>query len=248
MAAARWTTALSGLRHGAVPRGSRRGHRDVVGHFFAGLDADVLHLAVFHHHAAAFVERVGAGNLVPIFLDGHLDAGRAALFFVIGGQKNDVAREPRVGALELDHRGDVGGEHGLVVDRAAAVHVAVANVRREGIHGPLFRIHADRVLVRDQQQGIRRVGKRAGLQARDDDAPPRSHFQHFVRDAFFLENGGNIFCDRGLIARRIHGIDADHVAEPALGFIGQLAEIGLRHGRLRPRACAGGTRPTRRSR
>ena len=48
-------------------------------------------LPSFTHDAAAFVERVGAGDLVPIFLNDDLDAGRAALLFVVGGQEDDVA-------------------------------------------------------------------------------------------------------------------------------------------------------------
>ena len=200
---------MSGLGKRAVPGGPRGNHHDVVGHFFAGLHADVLHLAVLHDHPAALIEGVGAGDLVPIFLDGHLDAGRAALFFIVRGEKKDVACQARSAALELNHGGEVGGQHGLVVDRSTPVQIAVANGCREGIHGPFLYIHADRILVRDEQKRIGRIGKRAGLQARNYNAPPRGHFQHFVRDALFLKYGGNIFCDFGLIARRIYRIDAD---------------------------------------
>ncbi len=122
-----------------------------------------LALAVFQQHAPAFVQGIGASNFVPVFLDYRLDADGAALFFVVGGQEDDVAPQPRACALQLDHGGEVRGEHALVVDRPSAIEVAVTDDRAERIHRPLGWIDTDGVLMRDQQQRVRRVRQRAGL-------------------------------------------------------------------------------------
>src|ERR1700739_2262302 len=97
----------------------------------------------------------------------------------------------------------------------------------------MLEIDADRVLMRNEEKWVRRIGKRACLQACDYDAASRRHFNHFVRDALFLKNGRDVFCDDSLVAWRIHGIDAHEIGQPDLGFIGQLVELGLCLSRLR---------------
>src|SRR5271169_3829900 len=113
--------------HRGMAGGPARDDRDVHRDFFAGLHGDVFDFAVFKDDAAAFVEGEAGGELVPILGNEDADAGFSALLFVGGREEDYVAVNARVGALESDEGGEVSGEHAFVVDRAAAVHVAVFN-------------------------------------------------------------------------------------------------------------------------
>ena len=66
---------------------------------FAGLHGDVLHFAVIEDDVAAFIQREARGDLVPIFGDQDFDAGVTTLLFVVGGQKDHVAVQPRISAF-----------------------------------------------------------------------------------------------------------------------------------------------------
>src|ERR1700721_16377 len=139
-------------RHGSMAAPASDGETHVYGNLFAGLQGDVLHLAVFpEDDFAAFVQGKTRGDFVPILLDEHLDAGVAELLLVGSAQENDVAIDVYVAALEGDERGEIRGEHAFVVEGAAAPDVAVLDDATEGIHGPFSAVHADNIHVGDQQ-------------------------------------------------------------------------------------------------
>ena len=76
-------------------------------------------------------------------------------------------------------------------------------------------------------------GSEQGLQPRDHDAPARGRSSTWLRCLLF-ERSRKYIWRRHFRFREFHGIDAHQVAEPALRLVGQLVEVGLRHGRLRP--------------
>ena len=91
MAAARCVTGLSLRGHGCVSGSSFGDHVHVRGNFFADLHADVLRLAVLEENAAAFIDGVARGDLVPVLIDGEYHAVRAVGLFIAFGQEDHVA-------------------------------------------------------------------------------------------------------------------------------------------------------------
>ena len=84
---------------GSMPRRPASDHCYVHGYFFAGLDRDILHLAVFQNDSSAFVKCEARGKLVPIFGDKDFDAGVAALLLIRRSEKDHIAIDARIAAL-----------------------------------------------------------------------------------------------------------------------------------------------------
>ncbi len=219
-------------RHRGVAGGAFGDHVHICGNFFADLHADVLRLAVFQENAAAFVDGVAGGDFVPVLIHGEQHAGGAVGFFIAFGEEDDVAIEVRAGAFQFDEDGEIGGEHAFVVNGAAAVEVAVFYDCGEGIFGPFGFVHADYVEVSHQEQGAGRIGHGAGGEASDDESAAGSAFENFRGDAFFGEDGGDIFCGYQFVAWGIGGVDAQQALQPA-------ERVNLNLGERRIRAWTG---------
>src|SRR5713101_5718171 len=113
----------------SVTRRAFGDYRNVDGDFFAGLYGDVMGLAVLGYDFATFIDGVTGSELVPVPGDQHFDASLATCFFIRCGQKNHVTVEASVRTLQRDEGGQVGSQHGLVVNGATAVDVAVLHDR-----------------------------------------------------------------------------------------------------------------------
>ena len=155
--------------------------------------------------------------------------------------KNNVAIQARAGAFESDEHGEIRGQHAFIVDRAAAVDVAVFDHAAEGIDGPFRFIHADDIEMGHQNQCARRIGKRAGIETRDEKAAARRAFENFERNIFLLQHAADIFCGDELVARRIGGVDANQILQPDERLVGDVRNVGRwrswRSGGLRRRSC-----------
>ena len=126
--------------------------------------------------------------------------------------------------LSCDEDGEIGGEHAFVVNGAAAVEVAVFYGRAEGIHRPFGFINADHVEMSHQQQGARWIGDGTGGKPSDDKSAARSAFENFRGDAFFGENGGDVFRGYEFVARGIGGVNPQQALQPAERVLLNLGE------------------------
>ncbi len=176
-----------------------------------------------------------------MLVHGEEHAGSAVGFFVAFGEEDHVAIEARAGAFELDEDGEIGGEHAFVVNGAAAVEVAVFYGRGEGVHGPFGFVNADDVEMSHQEQGARRIGHGAGGKAGDDESAAGRAFKNFRGDAFFGEDGGDIFRGDEFVARRIRGVNAQQALQPAERVLLNLGERRV-GGRRILRRCGDGLR------
>src|SRR5262249_60823751 len=77
--------------HRGVAGGAARDDVHIQRDLFAGLHGDVLHFAIFQDHVAAFVERKGGGEFVPILGDENLDAGVSEGLLIVRSEKDDIA-------------------------------------------------------------------------------------------------------------------------------------------------------------
>ena len=102
---------------------------------------------------AAFVDHIFAVDLVPVILDHVLDSIFWRPFFACFSQKNNVAIELNLFAMESKKHGDVRCQHALVVARAATIDVSVFDDSCEGIHGPLVAFNSHHIEVSHQHQG-----------------------------------------------------------------------------------------------
>src|SRR6267154_3405138 len=149
----------------SVACGTFGDYGNVDGNLFAGLHGDVLYFAVLGDNFAAFVDSITGSEFVPVPGDQGLDAGFSACFFVSSSKKNNIAIEASVRTLQRDEGGQVGSQHGLVVQSATAVNVTVFHDRAERVHGPAGTFGADHVHVRDQKQRARRIRNGGTAQA-----------------------------------------------------------------------------------
>src|SRR3974377_1385311 len=140
-----------------VPGFTGRGHRNVDGDLFAGLDGDIEYLAVFQHHTPTLVDGKDRGNLVPILWNHHLEAGVAELLFIGRCEEYHVPVDVNIAALERDERREISSHHAFVVNRSAAPQVAVLDNAAERVGGPLALVHTDHVHVGHEQERFRRV-------------------------------------------------------------------------------------------
>ena len=113
------------------------------------------------------------------------DAEAHRAFFAGLEERDDVAVERHVLALQRQQRHDRGRDVVLVVDGAAAVDVAVLAQRAERGMGPLLGVDVHRVGVRHQQQ--RPLLARA-LEPRDQVGPVRLEREGLGGDALLLEH------------------------------------------------------------
>src|SRR5712672_4486078 len=171
------SVVFSGNR--SVTRGAFGDHGNVDGDLFACLHGDVLYFAVLGDNFAAFIDGITGGEFVPVPGDQGLDAGFSACFFVSSGQKNNIAIEASVRTLQRDEGGQVGCQHGLVVQSATAVNIAVFHDRTERVHRPAGTFGADHIHMSDQEQGARRIGNGGAAQAGDQGAAAGRDFQKF---------------------------------------------------------------------
>ena len=167
----------------SMPRNSSRDHGNVKSHLFIRLYANVLRFSILHENVAAFVDREACREFVPMLRNQHADAGVAAAFFVIRGQKNYVAVQPGHRTLQRNEHRQVRRHHALVVDRSAPVQIPILNHGAERVHAPSPLLHWNGVQMRYQQEGLRGIGHRRAPQPRHYRAPSRRHIQNFRLDA-----------------------------------------------------------------
>src|SRR5712671_6494673 len=209
------------MHHGVVFGGNRSvtcgafgNYGNVDGNLFAGLHGDVLYFAVLRDNFAAFVDGITGGEFVPVPGDEGFDAG----FFASSSKKNNIAIEASVRTLQCDEGGQVGCQHGLVVQSATAVNVAVFHDRAERVNGPAGTFGADHIHMSDQEQGTRRIGNGGAAQAGDQGAAPGRDFEKFGRDSLFFQNAGDIFCGSLFVTGRVGGVDLNELRQPNESF------------------------------
>ena len=178
--------------------------------------------------AAAFVERPGRAQPVGAVLGEPLRAGDPARFLVGGRGEEDVAAQARdrvVRGIEAggtclgrEHPDDsqLHRDHGLHVDRAATVDVAVDEVGRERIVAPAVGRRGHDVEMREQEQRIaaRAVAAQPGV----DGAPAGDRFDDLGLEAGRLEQRREVarhprLAVEGIGGRRIDRRDPDHRPE-----------------------------------
>jgi len=86
--------------------------------------------------------------------DDHTQAGVAEPLFISGTEENDIAIQVHGAALQGDERGQVGGNHTFVVNRATAPEITVLDDASEGIDRPFAAVYADDVHVGDKKKGF----------------------------------------------------------------------------------------------
>jgi hypothetical protein len=177
------------------------------------------------HHASALGETELGGDRLEVMVGHELRADLRRAFFAGFCQQNHVAVERRVVALERDHQHQPGDQVVLVVDRAAAVHVAALAHRAERRVRPLRLVDGDDVGVpEDQDRPLLAVA----LEARDDVGARGILGEDLVRNPLFLEHRLEVVDGLGLIARRAAGVDAQQRLEvlDRFGFRDRLLRAG----------------------
>src|SRR6202034_2830732 len=237
-------------RNRSVARSSRRDYIHVNGNLLGGLHADVLNLSVLQDGVATFIKRKARGNFVPMFFYGEFHSEFSAGLFVTFGEKNHVAVQSRLRALQCNKDCKIRGQHSFVVNRAPSVKVAVFYYGGERVHGPFGFIDADHIQMSHQEQRTRRVGHGAGGKACDQESAARGALEDFRWNSFAFQDIGNVFGGYDLVTRRIGGIDANQVLEPNERFALKFYDVRARSSgwlrqlrcRALPRAICGPTK------
>ena len=163
---------IVGARARAVAARVGRGQGEALVDLLGGLHREAQSGAVGEEGAAAAVGvegEVDRRRIEPL-VGGEVGAVAGGLL-VAGEQDDDVAVGLEAFGAQAQQSGGDRGHALLVVDRAAAVEIAVLLAEREGIAGPVLAARLDHVHVRHQQDrlapgGARRRpadGKRGGL-------------------------------------------------------------------------------------
>ena len=183
-------------------------HREFLG----GRDGNVADFAGAGHRRAAFGQTILGFDLVPVLVDHVIDAELGSAFLARFGEKNDVAVESDVCALEHEQKHQSRGHVVLVVKRAPAVDVAVAPHRFERLDRPVFALHPDDVgMSHDENRSLRTVAGQAGHEV----VPPWCHGVQTAVDALGRQGVTQIVGDFGFVAGRVGGIDSQQGGEVA---------------------------------
>ena len=170
------------------------------------------------------------GDFVPVFFDGEFHARSPPSSSSPSARKitSRFRRAPE--RFSCDEHGEICGEHAFVVNRAAAVEVAVLHDAAERIDGPLRFVHADDVEVGHQQQGAARVRHGARREPRHQETAAGRALENFGVDAFLVEDARQIFRGHEFVSGRIRGVDSDQILQPAEGFAFDLRDVRAREG------------------
>ena len=140
-------------RDGRVSAAIRRRHSKIRRDFFGGAHGVDEWRAVAERSAAAFVQRIGGVDLLPVVGDEPAYTVRRSTLFVGREHEEDVAVRDVALLLETQQVGDEDRAHRLVVARAASVVVAVAlrELERVDVGRPIALQRLDDVEMREQQ-------------------------------------------------------------------------------------------------
>ncbi len=133
-----------------------------------------------------------------------LGAEPAPGFLVRRPEKDQVALERDARPLDGEHGRQLENAGGLHVDGAAAVHEPVLQGAAEGIDRPVALVRVDHVDVVVEQDGAERA---VTLESGDQVAPAGGRLGGFARDAGAVEHLGEEARPRGLVPRRVRGVD-----------------------------------------
>ena len=196
--------------HGAVLVGhramaGRTGHDELhrARLLLGRADVGLLHLAARPHHPAAFGQAELGVDRVEVAVDHELRAHVGGAFFTGLGQQDHVAVERRVRALQLQDQHQAGDQVVLVIDCAAAVHVAAVDGGAEGREGPLLGVDGDHVGVAEHQD---RLLLAVPFHAHDQVRPRGVFREHLIRNAFGVEHLLQVLHRPDLVARRAAGV------------------------------------------
>ena len=167
--------------------------------------------AELERRAPALVEDEVAAHGLRMFPAEPLSAGRRAHLLVRRHhQLQRAASRAPARAREVDRRGDLRGHLSLHVLGAATADLATGDVARPGVERPLVGIGRDRVHVSEQAEGLAvRVAGEIGDQVR----PARFGCQQGAFEASVAQPLGQHLLRRLLVARRVHRVEADQLAE-----------------------------------
>jgi hypothetical protein len=220
-----------GVQHRAVPGGAARRQAQPQHALLGGLDQVGPGAAERDREAADLAQRLGrAGEELRLVLDQPARPDHAAGLLVGEKSEDHIPRGYGVVALELARDGESHRDHALHVDRAAAPHVAVADLPGEGMHRPVGGVGRHHVEVAVHQQ---RAARRIGAGQPDDHiaAPPGARFDigdlvahlgELARDIL----RGRLFCANFFRITEIACVDRDQLA-------GQRDHLGDRDRRRR---------------
>ena len=227
-------------RHRAVAGRAAGGQGDGAGNLLECLDRRKGDLAGLTVEAAAFGEAELRLDLREMPFRHLTDAKVCRPFLARLEERDHIAVEGHVLSLQGEQGHERGGDVVLVVDRAAAVDIAILAQGTEGGIGPLLLVDVHRVGVRHEQQ--RTLLARA-LDPGHQVGPVRVEREGLGGDALFLEHGAKIVDNWLLHPRRrggrVGGVDLHHRLEmlQRLGIHGGPVDAG--RGLRRQRACGG---------
>ena len=141
-----------------------------------------------------------------MLVDDVLDADFRRALFTRFGEKNDVAIEQHVAALEQQHHHQRCRQIVLVVDGAAPVDVAAIAIGAERRVGPLFGIHVHDIRVSQDEQRTLAPG---ALESRDDVRTMGLEREDLNGDPFTFENAFHVVGRWFFATRRIGRVHAD---------------------------------------
>ena len=168
-----------------MARGTACNEIDAVWNLLAGLDRGVPHSARFARDIAAFRVAELRVDRREVLVDEVFDADARRALLARFGEKNHVAIERHIRALERQHCHQGGRHVVLVVERASPVHVTALAHGAEGRVNPLLRIHVDDVRMSHDQERPFAAGAR---EACNDVRPVRLEREHLHRDALAFEH------------------------------------------------------------
>ena len=200
-----------------MARGSTGDQTDALRRLFRVGDEHILRLAVDGRDGAALGDGEFGFDLRPVLLDHVIDPEGAGAFFPGLGEKDDIAVQLDIHALQQQQDHDAGDDVGLIVARPAGGDDSALIDGRKGIDGPFVALHADHVGVAHQQQGPLLT---IALDARHQIGAAGVHGEHGAGNTLAAEQGADGGGSLGFVAGGIAGIDLQQLAEGGdnLGF------------------------------
>lgn len=187
--------------------------------FLRALDGEVEWLSLHDACASALVDRKLGADEVRVIGEQPREAPAPSPLLVRRREEDDVPLQRDLagagGARQQKDSHQIRREHPLVVDRAAAVQVAILDDATERLDRPVLTLDGDDIHVREKQHGSFGGG---APESPHEDRARGGGLEELRLDSLLREHRLEIPRQRELVARRIHGIELDEALEMTDGL------------------------------
>ncbi len=181
-------------------------------------------VSVGARQTALVQQKFGVFHEVGLVIDDPGGADAGANLLVGRRQKDDVALQRNMRALQDEHRHELRDRLTLHIERAASPHSAVLDQTAEWIHGPVLARCKHHVHVVQQNQRARASVAR---QARVQIGLPRSRLENSRLDPIPPEHRGEPARGGDLVAGWVGGVDAQVLRQERGRFLAERLPVGI---------------------